>query len=464
MIINSQDQKKPLSHYFFKGEGLKRFYDTIARGIGIVNSYFTISYLSVFQFGLYQLILAFINIAQGFNLPVLDSAVAVEMRRYFNEGKKDFAKRLFWENAALRIGIAVILTAVVFLGAELVARWYHSDIALFVRLASLLFIIDAMQTVAATFFKSVISFSHWSYPAIREGTKFILIISAILFYQFTIIEVIGIHVIGEAAAFWGVFLFMFIKQYRRAFREIKFQTQSLIFQLFRAYGQWIILRHVLSRVSKNTLPWFIKFFINTEAVAFYTLAVNLVAFMEGLMPLDGIAPILLLKAGKREEMGYIFKQAAKYTFWLGVIFLIIGFFAVPPIVAWLFPHYLPAIPIFRIMLLALPIFGAYKLLKTTLSILQEHRILTLRFINEVLIIPIGSAVFLPLFRLAGIGLVYIAIYAERVWYFYTRLIKYYPEFKIKPRVLLSLGMEDWDFLKDTVKSGRRLFFGWLKRR
>ncbi len=460
MIINPKDQKKPLSHYFLKGETLKRFYGTAATAAGLLNSFFIIKSLSIFQFGLYQLLLSFVAILQSVNIfQFIDSVVGVDIRRYFNTEQPDRAKRLFGELVIFKVGFAALMTVAVFFGSEIIAHWYDQDIALFVKIVSALILIRALEGVTATFLKSVISFSYQSVPAVREAAKLILIIAAIFWYQFTIVEVIAIHVIGEAAAFTVLFFSAFIKRYRAAFSSVKIYSQGIIGPLMKTYGKWAMLRYAFSRVTKNTMPWFVKVFINTEAVAFYSLAVNLVAFMEGLMPLDGLAPIVALKADRRDELSYIFKQSAKYAVWLGISFLIIGVVAVPPLVVWVFPQYAPAIPIFRVMLFALPLFGVYKILKMLLSVLREHRVLAMRFINEVLVIPVGSVIFLPIFGVVGSGLVYAATYLERTVFFYSELIKKYPEFRFKAKNLFVFGHKDKEFLLNFWRIGKKLFIG-----
>ena len=61
------DRPKRLSYYFLKNETTRRFYETSATVLGLVNSFFIISYLSVFHFGLYQLMLSLIAILESFS-------------------------------------------------------------------------------------------------------------------------------------------------------------------------------------------------------------------------------------------------------------------------------------------------------------------------------------------------------------------------------------------------------------
>lgn len=443
MIINSSDQKHSLLHYFLKGEFLRRFFDTLATSLGIVNSYFIISNLSVFHFGLYQLVLSSVAIVDSFSLDVIDGVISVDVRRYFNQGLRGAAKKLYLSYAKLKVGIAIVAAGAMFFSSGLIARSYGEDIGLFIKIASLLLIIRALQSLESMLLKVTLNFSYWSYPAIREAAKLVFVVSfLVLSGHFSIVQVITAHVLADSVAILFLTTVLFWRNFLKTFRGVVSEQKGLLWGVIKAYGHWAIMRYAFSRVSKNVTPWFIKFFINTEAVAFYSLAINLIAFVENIFPLDGLSPILALKADNREQISFIFKRSIKYAFWLGLILLVVCFFAVPPLVTFIFPKYQPALPIFYVMLLALPVFGFYKILKVTLTVLREQKILTMRVFNEAVIIPSTLAIFLPIFGIIGSGVVYFLTYLERVWFFYSRLIKNYPEFRMRLRNLFKL--DDYD--------------------
>ena len=204
------------------------------------------------------------------------------------------------------------------------------------------------------------------------------------------------------------------------------------------------------------MPWLVKFFINTEAVAFYSLALNAVAFLESFMPLAGLSSILGLKADNRNEMAFIFKRSFKYALWIGVLLSLIGFVLLPLVLGFIFPKYTDSIPVLRVMLLALPFYGIYKILKSTLSVLREHRVLAMRILNEMLILLLGPVILLPAAGLAGAGLIYIAMYVERSWFFYRELVGKYRDFRIKARHLVEFDEVDKIFLVKGIRSFLRV--------
>ena len=453
--MNNADfkQKESVFRLFFKGETAKRAYDTLATGVGFINSYFTITYLTVFEFGLFQLLLAFISILDSLNIDIFDGIVTVDMRRYWNAKKPDFAKRLFWESAILKIGIALFMAAAVFAGSEIIAGFYGQDVALFIKVVSILLVARAVFTIEAGFLKAVMNFSHWSFPAIRETVKLLMIIGIMFFGYLNLLTIVIAHVAAEALAVCVITFFIFVKVYRLKTHAIRASAQPLLRDLFKVHGKWVAIRYAFSRVTKNVMPWFIKFLINTEAVAYYSLAVNIVAFAENLMPMAGISTILLMKTGIREEIAFIFKRSVKYMFWLGMIFMVGGLLVLPPLILLIFPKYSPALPVLSVMLLAFPLYGVYKVLKPTLTVLQEYKILALRIVREALVIPVGAIIFLPLFGVLGAGVVYNAVYWERVPFLYRKLIRRYPDFRLKARELFRFDKTDYDMMR---KSWQRL--------
>ena len=98
------------------------------------------------------------------------------------------------------------------------------------------------------------------------------------------------------------------------------------------------------------------------------------------------------------------------------------------------------------MLLALPLYGVYDILKSVLSVLREYKILTMRIVNEALIVPVCSFLFLPFFGVIGSGIVYVFVYLERSVFFYSRLVKNNPEFKVRIIDVFKFNSEDKDFV------------------
>ena len=460
MIIDAKDQKKSLSHYLIKAETIKRASDIFAKILGLANSYFIISSLSVFSFGFYQLILSFISILRSLGIRFFDGLVAIDMRRYFNTQKTDYAKRLFLENAVFKCGVAIVMANAVFFGADLIAGWYGKDISILIKWASALLITNAFQSLTAVFLDSVVSFNQNFLALLREFLKLILILYFVFFAQFGILQVIIAHVVSEIIAVTVFSTFVFIKNYRKAFVAIRAKAEHLLIPLIKNYGSRVFAVFTLKEVLQDSVPWLIKFFVNTEGVALYSLSVNLISLMQDLIPMSGMKPLLVLKADDPGQFRFLFSRSIKYVFWFGTLLLIASFIIVPPFVKLLFPDYAPAIPIFWAMALALPIYGVVKVIAIALATLREYTILTMRLVNEILILFIGSAILLPSIGMIGIGLIYFVRHLERLIFLYTRLVKKHAGFKIKFINLFKFDDIDRQFIR---KIFHNLFLVYWKR-
>lgn len=451
---NFIEKHRSLSEFFIKGESAARVWDGIGSAFGLVNSFFIISALSLYQFGLYQLVLAFIELVGSFNLDLFDGVVSVEMRRYFNSGNVAIAKRIFKEYAVVKIMVAVLMTLGVFLGANWAAGHYGSDIALFIKIASLIFIIAALQSLERIIIKNSFSMIYYSSGGIREVVKFFLLAGVVFYGHLGITKVLVIHILGWLGSL--IFTsFFFWRIYKNLWLKVDSVQGFFLNGLAKAHGKWVSVRYMLTKFSKNTTPWFIKFFVNTEAVAIYSLAYNLIAFIQEFFPVNALSWIFLMKMDNKNEMGYIFRRSAKYLFWFGILAGLGSLVFVPWVVNIIFPKYYNAWPLFRIMLLVFPIFGVYKILKEVLTTLREYKILTLRIPAEAVANIASLVLFLPALGLIGASIAYVVVYVARILFFYPSLTRLHPNFRIKIKDLFSFDEDDIVFIK---KLWRRFLF------
>ncbi len=444
-------RKKPLGYYFFKGEGMRRFFDMSASLIGYVSSFFTIRLLSIFQFGTFQLVLAFVSLLDSLDINNLDGPIATEMRHHFNNKEPEKAKRIFWEMAAWRLPLTALISLAVFFGANIIAHWYGKDIGLLIKIISPYFFLSGLESLASIFLKSIVRFSYWAAPAIREFAKLIFILFFVRFSTLDILHVAIAHMMGMAIEVFILVLVLSLIPYLKTLGRIRAYNRIMMVDFVKTHGKWMFLNYALVNVSSNTTPWFIKLFINTEAVAFYSLAVNLVATLQNLVPIDGIAQLFFVRIGHLEELAFLFKRSMKYMFWLGVLFAIGGFIFVPVIITFLFPNYAPAIFLFRILVLAMPVYATWKVTRAILTNLREYKALSARVILDFLIDPVSAVMFMPLFQLPGIAFDYIFGCIVRSWFLYSRLVRKYEQFRIKIRSLFVFNEYDKEFLINILK-------------
>lgn len=446
----NEQKSQSFSKRYIRGELLMQFWNAAVKAFSLTNSFFILTALSVYQFGLYQLILSILAVVENFSSGLFDEIVVNDTARGLAEDRPGEAKRLFREFAIFKISFGALLTAGLFFGADLVALRYGKDIGMFMRIASFLLVIETTKTVQEMFFFSTVSFSGVGTQAFQEFCKL-----AILGWFFWIGAIIGVRevliaTVGAAFAALAFSSFFFLREYRRVFGAVRMSPERMLRRAFRRYGPRVALRYSAAKIIKNIRPWVIKFFLNTEAVAFYTLAINLISLAQSIFPISMISRLLPWEVGNRERLRYIFTRSVKYVLWGGTAVAAASFIFVPPIIGFLFPKYGPALPLFRSMLLILPLYGVYKIHKSILVVLREQNILTARIVAEVFMVTGLNAILLPLIGLFGVAAEYTITYAWRAFLFHYSLEKAHPYLGIRMKSLVTFDVDDRRFFGKTI--------------
>lgn len=445
--LNNLDQIGSIPRFLIKGEGSLRLWESIASALSLVNSFLILTSLSLHQFGLYQLVLSLVTVVGGFNTDSLDGIVSVEMRRNLNQNKVSWVKKIFSEYFRLKILISFLLTAAVFIGSFWAANLYGDDIGLFLRLAAVVLIIEAVQSLQKILLKNAFSFDYFMAPAVREFSKLLLLGWFFFLPGLDIARVLYSHVWGWliSLAFTSVFFWKvkakFFKNYGSPVKDL------LLFPILKIHGRWVILRYGLARITKGITPWFIKFFVGTEGVALYSVAVSLVAMLEELFPVNMVSFLFLAKADSRKEIRHLFVKSIKYIFWFGLILGGLALIFVPPVVVWILPKYQPALKLFIVMLAAFPIYGVYKLIKSVLTGLREYKILTMRLVSEALVAVGSLIVFLPMWGIYGAAASYVLVYVARIYFLFPKLVQSHPYLRFRFADFLQFDNYDRDFFR-----------------
>ena len=133
------------SQLFIWGTVRSKFFSAFVRGISTISSFFVIAVLSVYQYGLYQLVLAAVAVGDSFISGIFDDILLNDLARGFAEKRLPWAKRLFHEIFALKFILGFTAFATLFFGASLFAAHYGKDIGNFVRIMSFLFLIRVVR-------------------------------------------------------------------------------------------------------------------------------------------------------------------------------------------------------------------------------------------------------------------------------------------------------------------------------
>ncbi len=450
-----------MARNLIEGEVISGFWNLSVKFVVLINSAMILTLLTVYDFGLYQLVISFITIASSLTSGGIDSIVEVSLSRFIGQLNIRSAKRLFLEYAGAKTVLGVILAILVFLGADIISNYYSQGLGIYIKIASIMILIESMQSVQDSFFRSKISFLNLSVPLAGELVKTLIIVTLFITKQgLNIKTVLIIHIVSQFCAL-AFSSFYFIKAYFKLFAQSALASNGILWPLVKAHGLWVLLRNILSKLSSSTRLWLVKFFLNTEAVAIYSLARSALAFIITLFPIGTMGLLLPRELDDHKRLRHIFARMLKYSSFLGLLLGICFFIFVPMVIHYFFPKYSEAVSLIKLMSVVFFLYGFYKVLRMMIIALQEQRILFIRsFDNTFLSIGL-LALLLPILGVWGAALEYVITYAITTILFYYWLVKARPYLKIRVKEIFVFNRDDVFFAVGLYKNIIILFKDYL---
>jgi O-antigen/teichoic acid export membrane protein len=451
--------KKPHSfmHTFLKGEAVSAFWSFITKGIGLLNTFLTISSLTLYQYGLFQLLLSVAGISSdAVNLG--GAVVQNEMSRAVGENRKRDAKKIFIEYSIVRIVISIILWAVVYFGATFLFKTYSADFIKDLRIISFIFISEAIFMIMRTFWLVRLEFGL---VALRSTlNKFIQ--SGILIYFFVqgnlgLKQLIWSIIIASSLSV-VLLLYSFFESYDD-WREEKTSGKILLWPILYNYGSWEIIRQFINKITFRIKPWLIKIFINTEAVAIFSIAEMIVTTLQDILPSKTLQSLVPLWIRDKNLSIKMFSYGVKYYVILGTAIALVSLLIVPPIVYEFFPKYNLSLPLYYFMVINLPIFAAGIIIGNYLIAFRKQKFI---FVQHTLrnIVSLGIIfVTLPYIGLWGLALEFVLVPFLMLFsnYYYTKNED--KGFHFDFNVIFGFGKEDRGILSKVLL----IIKGWFVR-
>lgn len=428
------------SQLYIWGTARGHLFGAVVRGIAMVSSFFVVATLSVYHYGLYQLVLTAMIVSESSLFSLFDDIVSNDLARAFAGKRLSWAKKLFHEIAALKLVLGILISAALFFGAGLVASYYGKDIAGFIRILSILALIKMIRGTEGMFFGAILSFVTFGAGAMQEIIRLIFLVGFWLWGSFGLREVL-LSSVFSSMIILAYTSFFFFREYQTVLGGVRPVKERIFPNIVRSFGKWIFIRQGFSNTVKQLDVWFIRFFLNTEAVGLYALAVNLLTMVQGFFPLRMLSSLLPWEIDNPERMQYIYRRVLKYFIWIGVAAALGSFFIIPQLIGIFLPKYLPVMPIFRLMALTLPLFAVYKFQKILLIVLREQKVLTMRLLTETFITAIVWVVALPVIGLYAAVVEFTITYIWRVSYFALYLQRH-PFLAVKLKHLIAFDRED----------------------
>ncbi len=399
------------------------------RVVGFVTSLFLLRYLSLHEYGTYQLVLAAGSLCALLTLQGIDDVVLAAGTQAVSAGDTGKFRDLTRGYYAFKLVTGIGIWAGIHLFSSLLMRWYSGDIITLVKSYSWIFLLIPFERTILLHFAAHRRFKHASlYVFLQEILKAGLLAFFLLYAGLGISGILW-AMIGAMGLTALLFAPSIITQMATDVRAISWKP---FFELLRGQGPWVIAQRLLRQGEKNIRPFIIQLLLGREAVALFSLADKVYTYVTGLFPIDDVLmPTIASETHDRERLQRILQRGIKYTvpFYTSVA-LVIGLLA-PTISRIAFPHYEAGIPLLYVMLGYIPFVGVAYLLTAFFISHQEQKHMTVlvaqRFVLFLLLLPVCIKIFGSL----GIGIEFVFTLLVYNFLRYRMLQKNHPELHVR---------------------------------
>jgi O-antigen/teichoic acid export membrane protein len=436
------------SKIYLKGEFSYGFWNSFTRVIGAINTFLVISYLTLHEYGSFQLLLVsyagvatFLNIGGG--------VIRNDILRFEAEGRSADAKKLFYESSIVRIIIGLLLWTFAFFNFSFLSFRFDASYVSLIRVISFLFLHDAIITSVTTLIEMRKKFNIIaSRASIAKIVQLPVLLYFILFSNLDL-QAVVISLVISMFVTLGFLLPSFFEAYK-PWRNVKNSPKNFLFKILSSYGKWELFQPMVSKLTSFLEPWAIKLFINTEAVAIFSVAQTLIGTVAGFFPVKTLSTLVPFEINDEGKLRKIYTSGVKYLVSLSVAIGVGCLIFVPPFITLFFNKYTVSLPFFKVLLITLPFLAISGVSSVFLIALRRQKFLFFQKILKIIIAVALYLLLLPMFGLWGIVIQNIILTLIMTASIYIYLKNTQPKLFINWQDIFIYNEEDKIFLKKIV--------------
>lgn len=411
---------------------------TVTKVIIVVNIFYILSHLSVYEYGLTELVFSVIPVLGIFLLPGIFDTIVADMS--VENGRKNHGrmKGLFIQFLKLQTVLGVIAWALLFFGAPIAAQLSgNQSIEYFLRIISFTFLIAPARSAVTMLSVVTIRFVDQSlFSVVEESSKFLFLV---LF--------LGVLHLGPAGLLYAsvlaplIAVLLYLPRTFSAYRQFS-GVQALYthrwWQLVGTHRKWSIGTSYVGSLGTVARLWIIRAMLGTEAVGLFAFAYGIIGHLTGLMPLSAVLkPIVPRYVDNATLLSRLVRGAFKIQLVNAVVFIVIGFITLPLFIHIAFPLYLDATPLVLIMLFALLPGAVGSVVIPVFAALKKQRSFFFATVFKVCVGVVLLPVMILSFGLLGVGIeLGVTLFVSAVER-YLRLRKLIPSLSMKLRDLVT---------------------------
>lgn len=329
----------------------------LLKGFTVLYLLIVLKQLSLYQYGVAELVLSIAGLLAIFILPGLHYVVVADMSRERGLGDEKRSREILHDYVRLRYVCALIPWALLFFGAEVVSHYYNEEISTMIRLLSFTFLTGPIKTAIQIVLRVQLKFKETALLSFMdEGYKLLIAACAVLLLGWGPLGIIVAYVFSDFLSTLTA-LFIWRKTVSQVFPPLTYvrdNTDERFYSILLTHGKWGILTNSLGGLGNTIRTWVIKFFVGTEAVALFSVAQGLFLQTSTLFPLSQVvAPILFENFNDHNKLSHMVSKGIKYQV-AGYFIVACGVVVGAPLLIWyLFPQYTGSLVLFFAMLPAL---------------------------------------------------------------------------------------------------------------
>ncbi len=427
------------------------------RGVGLLVSVILLRKLSLYQYGVMELIGSVIAFFGIFLLPGISNVAISEVSYELGLGNKGKAREMVKKYIGVQYVFVSVAWAVLFFGASFVEAKYNSEIADAIRIASFTFLLSPIRSFLNLVYLANFKFLLKNiYGVMEDAIKLVII-----FFLFFILGSIKIDNIFFAIVASQIISFFIMipsayKIWKNNYSGESSEDISL-FSMLLKNGKWGILSTYMNNFGQNVRLWIIKFMLGTEAVALFSFAFTLFGHTMSLVAISNVLNPIFSKL--KSDMGKFIKVAnksIKYQFIAYLFLWVIATTIFPTIINYFFPKYHDSLFLFKILMISIipasfaniftPMFYAFNAQKSLFNSIMIKN----------LFIAIFSFLFIKLFGVVGLALEYLATVTVYSFERYLKLKKIIPSFSISFKDFFTVDIHDRVLLNSVLQKIKKI--------
>lgn len=460
--MENPPEKLAFSQQYVRGEAYYGSWGLLAKGIGFANTFLTLSALSLYQYGVFQLVLSLYGAASYFTT-IGDGVVNNDITHFIREGKEGKAKKLFYEYNSLRLAASIILFAVFFFGATLFAERYTLGFVAEVRTVSFLFLTEVFFNATESLLAARLKFAVVaSRPAITKAAQLLALLYFFFASSIGLEEMFLSMIIGSVVSTLTM-VPAFIRLHERWVRT-PFAKERILPSIFATYGQWDLYRQFFGQITIRIQPWLIKIFVSTEAVAIFSVATAFIAAIKDVgFPVNTLKTLVPLYLSDPEKRQQIFVTSLRYMLVFSLLVSLGAFLTVPFIINTFLHQYTPALPFFYVMLGGIPLFAIGIITGTFIIALRRQKYLFFQGVTSSLLTLFSYIVFLPHYGLWALAVSQVVVLLAMILVTYFYMLKVQPGVSFKLRQLVAFEKGDLLFASMVYTDVKKMVTAKLRR-